>query len=213
MAKAWSYWYPDLLAHVPGCPIPLAEHELLRAAQAFFKESRAWQDTLPLIPVSAAQAAVTVAFADPGQELVRVEQAFYDGLPIGVTTTEVLDSMFVDDWTLHTGTPSKIYQLTPGVVRLYPIPVADATNGLRLRVSIRPSESATGLADEMAVKYRDEIHMGAKARLMMYPNKPWTNLDMAAVYASSFDGVIGKANLSAARSFAAARKPARPKWC
>jgi hypothetical protein len=213
MAKAWSYWYPDLLMHVPGCPIPLAEHELRRTAQAFFKESRAWQDTLPLAPVVAGQDSVTVVFADVGQELVRVEQAFYDGASIGVTTTELLDAGFSDDWTLHYGTPFKIYQITPGVVRLYPIPSADAATGLKLRVSIRPSDLATGLADEMAVKYRDEIHLGAKARLMMYPNKPWTNMEMAAVYASAFDGVIGKANLSAARSFAVARKPANPKWC
>jgi hypothetical protein len=213
MAKAWSYWYPDLLTHVPGCPNPLADHELLRAAQAFFKESRSWQDTLPLIPVAVAQASIAITPPDAGQELVRVEQAFYDGLPIGVTTSEVLDSTHADDWTLHTGTPNKIYQLTPGVVRLYPIPVAAATSGLKLRVSLRPSESATGLADEMATKYRDEIHLGAKARLMMYPGKQWTNLDMAAVYSTAFDNVIGRANLSAARSFAAARKPSRPKWC
>lgn len=213
MAKAWSYWYTELLPHLPGCPNMLVDHELRRAAQQFFKETRAWKDDLALIAVSANQSLVPVVFADPGQELVRVEHATYDGITLGVTTTQELDAEHSDDWTLHTGTPSNIYQVTPGVVRLYPIPVSNSVTGLKLRVAIRPSDAATGLADEMAVKYRDDITAGAKSRLMLYPNKPWTNADLAVLNAGAFSGAIGVANLSAARSFGAARKPSRPKWC
>lgn len=213
MPKAWSYWHPDLRPHIPGCPSAVATHELRRAAQAFFKSSRAWQVTLPLVAVTANQSAVTIAFADPLVELVRVEQAWYDGQPMSMTTADDLDAANGSDWNLHTGTPYKLFQLTPGVLRLYPIPTAASTTGLKLRVSQRPSDTATGLDDEMAVKYRDDIHVGAKARLMLYPNKPWSNPSMAGVYASAFDAMVGMANFDAATSFNGARKRATPKWC
>ncbi len=213
MAKAWSYWLPDLLPHVAGVPVLIAEHELLRAAQKFFEGSRAWQATLPAAAVAANQSTVTPVFADTGQELVRVEQAWYDGKPLDITTADDLDAELGDDWTTHTGTPSRFLQLTPGVVTLYPVPNAAAATGLKLRVSIKPSDAATGLPDEMAVKFRDGIHIGAKARLMIYKDKPWTDYNAAAGYATAFESSVTSANIDAARSFGSARKPARPKWC
>lgn len=212
MAKAWSYWFPDLRTHVPGCPSAIAAHELRRAAQAFFKSTRAWQVTLPLVPVAANQSSVVVA-TDALAELVRLEQAWYDDKPLQMTTADDLDAAYGTDWNLTTGTPLKLYQLTPGVLRLYPTPLAASAKGLKLRVSQCPSDTATGLDDEMAVKYRDDIHVGAKARLMLYPGKPWNNPAMAGVYAAAFDAMVGKANFDASRSFNGARKRATPKWC
>jgi len=210
----WSYWFPDLLTHVPGCPIPLAVFELRRAAQAFFKSARAWQVTQPLVPITAAQTSVTVALDSAEQELVRVEKAWLDGNSLAVQTLEGLDdSALSDDWTLHTGTPTALVQLTPGVLTLYPVPTANALTGLKLRVSVRPSDASTGVPDEMAVKFRDEIHAGAKARLMMYPGRPWSNPEMALLNAGTFEAGVGAANLAAARSFGRGRIAGRPRWC
>lgn len=211
--KAWSTWLPDLLPQLPGCPIPVVTHELLRASQTFFKVTRAWKATLPLIPITALQGSVTVPFSDAGQELVRVENAWYDGLEIAETTVEVLDASYPDDWSLHTGTPSKIFQITPGQVCLYPLPITASVTGLRLRVSIRPSETALGLDDEMAVRFRDDIASGAKSRLMMYAGQKWTNFDLAGANGAAFDASMGKSAAASARGFGAARVSSRPRWC
>lgn len=214
MAKAWSYWLPDLLPHVAGCPVLLAEHELLRAAQVFFRETRAWQETVPSLSVTVAGGgSITITNPDAGHELVRIENAWLDGIPLGVTTADDLDAAMGDDWTTHTGTPSHIYQITPGVAMLYPKPIADSATGLKVRVSVCPSDAATSVPDEMAVKFRDAIASGAKARLMIYPDKPWTNTAMAPIHAASFEAATGRGNVTAARSNGQARKPASPKWC
>jgi hypothetical protein len=212
MAKAWSYWYPDLLTHVSGCPLPVVDHELRRVAQVFFESTRAWRVMLPVTAVVADQQWITVA-AGTGLELVRVEDAWYDGKPLGIKTSDTLSAEHSGDWTTHTGTPTDIYQFTPGVVGLYPIPLADADTGLKLHLSVRPSDDATGVDDEMAVKFREQILAGAKGRLMAYPDKPWSKPDTAMVHAMAFDSSIGAANLMASRSYGAARIPARPKWC
>jgi hypothetical protein len=211
--KTWATWYPDLLPHVPGCPQILAEHELKRAAQVLFRRTRAWRVDRAAVAVVAGQESVVIAPTDAGQELVRIEAVWYDGKPLGLVTDEVLDAGYADDWRTHTGTPTDYLQLVPGEIRLHPLPVSDATTGVTARLSVAPSEAATGLPDDLALKFRDEIQVGAKARLMLYPNRPWTNGDLASVYGQAFDNLVGTATAAAARSFAQARIPSRMKWC
>jgi hypothetical protein len=211
--QAWASWFPDLLVHVPGCPQVLVEHELRRAAQVLMRRTRAWKVDVPAVAVSAGQDVVTVAPPSADHELVRVEAAWYDGRPLEPTTAEVLDALYADDWRAHTGTPSKYIQMVPGEIRLYPVPIADAVTGVTMRLSVAPSEGSTGLPDDLAIRFRDEIHVGAKARLMLYPGRPWTNPDLGAVYGQAFDSLVGTATAAAARSYSDALIPSRMKWC
>ena len=211
--RAWSTWFPDLLPHVPGCPQVLARHELRRAAQAFFRQTMAWRVTEAPVAVTAGTTEVSVAPSSAQQELVRIDAAWYDGKQIEPVTAEALDDAYVDDWQAHTGTPTKFLQIVPGVVRLYPVPLADAASGLKLRLIVAPSDSSTGLPDDLALKYSDEIHVGAKSRLMLYPGKPWTSPELAGVYGQAFGQLIDRATASAARAYIQARLPSRVKWC
>lgn len=211
--KLWNAWLPDLLPHVPGCPVIVAEHELRRAAQAFFQQTRAWQVILPAVTVDADQFEVDVTPVDTTLDLVRVESATYDGRPLGKQTSDVLDAEFTDDWTAHTGTPSDYVQMTPNVLRLYPVPVADATTGVVVRAAVAPGDTSAGLPDDLASRFWDEMHAGAKARLMLYPGKPWTNPELAAVYGQAFSNMVSTATATAARAYGQARIPARVKWC
>lgn len=209
----WSAWFPDVQPHVAECPIVIMEHELRRAAQAFFEGSRVWKVTLDPVPVVAGQKTVTIAPTDPEQDLVRIETAWYDGKPLPVYSADEMDASFDEDWQEHTGDPMAVTQMIPGVARLYPVPVSDAATGLKCRVSVRPSDTATGIPDELRVKYKEAIAAGAKARLMLYPNKPWSNVDLGVAMAAAFDAAIGKSNIDAARSLGRARIASRPKWC
>lgn len=211
--RAWSTWFPDLLPHVPGCPQVLAAHELRRAAQAFFRQTLAWRVTQAPIAVTAGTAEVSTAPLDAEQELVRIDAAWYDGKRIGPVTAEVLDGSYVDDWQTHTGTPTNYLQIVPGVVRLYPAPLADAATGLKLRLIVTPSDTSTGLPDDLALRYTDEIHVGAKSRLMLYPGKPWTSAELGGFYGQTFGQLIDRATANAARAFIQARLPSRVNWC
>lgn len=211
--KAWSYWLPDLMPHVPGCPQVLAEHELRRAAQAFFSQTMAWRVDETPRAVFAGDAELSVAPSDSEQELVRVDAIWYDGQKLEPVAPETLDQQYVDDWQDRTGTPTNFLQVMPGVARLYPVPLADAVVGLKLRLIVTPSDTATGLPDDLAIRYRDEIQVGAKSRLMLYPGKPWTNPELAAVYGQAFNGLVNQATAAAARAYVQARLPSRVNWC
>lgn len=209
--KLWSFWYQDLMLHVAGCPYPLVDHALLRSAQEFCAGSRVWNVTLTPIAVTAGTTTITVPM-DADKELVRIEEAWYDGKRLGRITKSTLDALNTDDWSVHTGTPSEVFQLSPGIANLYPLPMANSTIGLKLRVSAKPSDAAIGIHDEIAMKYRTAIEAGAKAKLMLYPNKPWSNIDMAAAYLQMFNGAIASAKFDATKSFVRGRIASRPLW-
>lgn len=210
----WSYWFPDVLPHVRGCPSDIAVHELKRTAQEFFRRTRAWQKEEPLVPVAAGQKTVLIAPSDFTLDLVRVESIYFDKDHLTPTTPETLDGMYGDKWEANSASkPDSFYQLTAGEIRLYPIPLADATEGLKVRVSVTPGESAEGIPDDMAIKFRDPIYLGARARLMIYKDSPWYDPSMAAVYGAAFSAAVDKYTLDKARSFTNARIKSRPKWC
>ena len=209
----WSYWQPDVMPYVPGCPVLVFEHELRRAAQIFLRASRAWQVDEAPRPVTAGQAEVSIAPGNPEQELVRLEAAWYDGRPLRIQTSEQLDLERTLDWISHTGAPDSLVQMVPGVVRLYPIPLVAADTGLRLRLSVAPSDVSTGLPDDIAVRFREEMTTGVLARLMLQIGKPWTNPDRGMMYEARFNEFVGRGNVAAARSFSSGRIAANPKWC
>lgn len=208
----WASWLPDVLPHVPGCPVVVVEHELRRSAQEFFRRSRAWRVNLTTIAVPASTAEISCEPQDAAHDLVRVEAVNYDSRQLEPETVENLDRGFSDEWAAQVGPPTHYVQLTPGVLRLYPIPGAAAAVGLKIRASVMPSESATGIPDDLAQKYRDAIHAGAKSRLMLMPGKGWTNLDLAAIYGRSFSDMADAANADAARAFGAAQITTRQVW-
>lgn len=206
----WSSWLPDILPHVSQCPIPMIEHELKRAAQTFFSDSRAWQVTKTPVAVAATVADISVFPDDAEQELVRIESARWNGAPLEPKTADSMDSGYVDDWRAHTGSPVAFIQITPGTIRLYPVPLDAGT--LALRVSVRPSESATGIPDNMAVRFRDTLATGAKSRLMLYQGKPWSSPDMGLALAVSFRSGIDSAAAASARAYGSGRIASKPNW-
>jgi hypothetical protein len=210
--KAWSNWFNDLLPQLPGCPDPQIEHELLRACQDFFTRSRAWQVIQAPVAIAADQTSLAIAPADAEQELVRIEGAWLDGMRLNIFGVGDMDSAFPDDWQTHTGAISTLVQITPGTVLLYPIPVSASATGLKLRMSVKPSDTATGIPDDQYVKYRDPLASGARSRLMLQAEKKWSNPGLGALNASVFDAAINSASIAAARSFSTGRISARPKF-
>lgn len=210
--KLWETWLPDLLPKLPGCPIPVVEHELRRAAQMFFENTRAWHVTLAALPVIAAQDSVTVTPTSGEQELVRIEQTWYDeGPPLSGLTGDEISEQFGDYWQAHTGVPKAFIEETPGVLRLYPIPVDAATIGLVARIAVKPSEVSTGIPDELAVKHRQALTDGALGKLMLYVDKPWSNLEYGGKHSLDFMTAINSATVQAA--FGRGRIASRPSWC
>ena len=214
MSTPWSAWLPDVLPHVKQCPVAIAEHEIKRAAQDLLQTSRAWSVLTAAQAVTAGQSTVTVDLVDPSIDLVRLETVWFDGVKLTPATPGELDVDEGSSWISKTGQPSRFIQLTPGFLRLYPAPAADATTGVTARCTVMPSEAADGLPDELANRYWDEIWTGARGKLMIYKDRPWSDPNIGAAYLGQFSSQKSAVLVSATlRGLGNARPRTRPRWC
>lgn len=209
----WADWLPDILPHVQECPIPVVEHEVRRAAQEFLGKTRAWKLDLAAMSVSSGNPNVTLSFGAETVLAARIEAAWLDGAALEIVPLSEMSSRFGSGWNADTGTPTVLVPISPSSVRLYPIPNAAATTGLTATIAAIPNEVATGIQEDIATQYRNTIATGAKARLMLYPGKPWQNPDLAAVNNALFQQEIDTGISAVATAGGSGRVAATTRWC
>lgn len=213
MLKKWSDFYNDLMPSLPGCGKELLEHELRRAAQDFFNQSRSWRMTLDPITLEAGVADYDLIADDKGLAVVRIEAAGYLVDPLDVLTLPEMITRYGADWWKVSGSPEAITQLRPGVATLYRKPEAEVVDGLVLTVAVKPSDSSSGLDEDIATRFREEMILGAKGRLMLMPKKPWTDINMGSLAAAQFGDRIDMARSQAERAYGRGRIKSKPVWC
>lgn len=213
MLKKWSDFYNDLMPALPGCSKELLDHELRRAAQDFFNRSRAWRVTLDPISLEAGLADYELIADDRAMSVVRIEEAGYLTSPLKILSLPEMITRYGADWHSRSGQPEAITQLRPGVATIYATPSADVTDALLLTVAVKPSDSANGIDEDMATRFREELILGAKGRLMLMPKKPWTDGQAGSLAAAQFGDRIDTARSQAERAYGRARVRVKPVWC
>jgi len=207
MAALWSSWFNDVLPDVPGALQPVAEHAIRRAAQEFFKRSKAWKIDITIT----AQADVSNYVVDPGAGLTLIEVLDVPAPLSLATTDEFMRITYGEDWRSAEGTPRALFMPTPGAARLFPTP-SESGAAYVLQVAVMPSDSATSIPDDMAERYREGIAAGALSRLMLSAKKPYSDDARGQMKRGEFEGAIGKAIEDRATGFGAGRVRRRITW-
>lgn len=179
---------PYVLPHVPGCPVPIADSAILRAAIRFCAETGVWR--YDLAPVAAEADTVQYAFAPPtGAKVERVLAAWLNGEPLAVKNAT--DMLGATDWKTRTGTPTTLVVLSDTHFRLYPLGAGDVD----LQATLKPARSATTIDDAVFEAHADAIADGALEILFTYPGKPWSSPDLALYHKGEFDKAIDDATI------------------
>ena len=186
--KTWADFYQFCGADVPGVSIFAAERELRRAAQEFCERTKAWKEDLD------------PAYIFPNVELYDVET------PKGATILKIAE-IKQDGHNIHLMTPDSGYRsgvefISPMQFRMVPMPVSRSI--LRMRAVLQPDHDAPGVADLIYNQYAELIGAGAKARLYLQPEKPYTNPALAAVEKEKFEQGIARVKLDAAKGYSGA---------
>ena len=126
-----------------------------------------------------------------------------DGVPLTHKSLEWLD-VELPRWRTTTGTPKYFSQVDSQQIVLAPGPDYGVTNGLSMTLALQPSQSATGFPSWIGNQYFEDLANGAIARLMIMPNKPWTDLINGAARRAAFESGMNNARASAVRSLARA---------
>lgn len=198
---------PDVMLDVPGCPEPVAVNALRHALEEFCRKSLWW--TADIDPVDVVAGVHTYDLVSPVLDTVvaGILRIAHDGHKLGPISEDQLDNEWprvvtlypslnttrATPWDQMTSDIAQVFlQPTPRTVRLLGIPTTDLAGGITAKVGIAPTAETADVSDLLA-DYREAIANGAKYRLLMQPNKEWTDRDGAPAYKALFDEKVSEA--------------------
>jgi hypothetical protein len=186
--RTWDVFFPDVLPEVLGCPEPTVERALLHAAREFCVKSRCWRADLDRITTRADRADYDLSYP-VGADAVEFIGATFNGHEIDL---DVMDGTSTEDRRRGTAGSRRLLTWDQRTVTLIPTP-ADAGGLIVITAILQPSDSATGLPDDIADRHKLAIATGALARLLAMPRAEWHNTTAAASKAEAFKDAIGDA--------------------
>lgn len=189
----WSMLVDEAAGLVPECPRPLIERALRRACREFFSDSHCWRASgLTLLTTVASQGAYT--FSPPANgELLKVMSAWNGDEELDVETPGESDDAYP-------GETDSEYRIGVGdggaEITVSPAP---ETAGVVIKGSVAYTlaSNATGIPTWVYNEYRYGIACGAAAKLVMQPNKPWTDRPAYAAHMAEFRKAITDASNAA----------------
>jgi hypothetical protein len=196
----WKDFLPETMRLCPSAPRVVALTQIKEACIEFFHRSRCWRVDLTqaLVPSNT----TTYTPVPPvATEVVDIMSALWDGREIVIKSRDELDDEF-GGWRslLPADRPHLLTLTDERTLRLVPMNTASGT--LDVYAAIKPSRDATGVTDAQFSEHKEAIATGAAYRLLMMPDKAWTNFELAAERLNGFRDGIRKARNLAKRGYA-----------
>jgi hypothetical protein len=165
--------------------------------------------------VVANQAAYTLIL--PSQQAISCTlKAWYNDVQLYPVSATNIDSILAyvssaGTATVETGVPNSFYELSPGVIAVYPVPSASVATSLSARVATKPTRSATSLEDVLYDDWVDGICAGAAQRICSIPSMPFTSDLQARAEGVRFWGAVSAAASLSRRGRVRASISVRPR--
>lgn len=195
--KLWEEFYDYAKPSLPGAPNALLDLYLRAAAIDFFKNTEVM--TADEFLVMDANWAVYQTNNPPLTDTTRVlEFELANGKTLTPLTRLELQQQ-TQSWALRKGEPSHYFQLSPRRIRVYPIPEQEYT--ATISMVLQPTRDSVGVEDEYFDEYVETIANGAISRMTRIPQKPWTNMELAAAMGVVFQADIRNARIETYRGF------------
>lgn len=198
----------DVMPDVPGCTNELAINALRNAAIELYTKS--WIYTQACDPQNTIIGQAEYDMDTFNQyKLIGIVSASIDDakiIPVGVTSLNRSNLRWQDD----TGLPTNYLTYDYTTIRLYPIP--DRVSTLNVTIALTPSKTSTGVENFIYDLYSEQLAAGAKARLMLIPNKPYTDANTSREYRAQFSAAITDAKWRGYKSLTNAQLQAAPQF-
>lgn len=172
-----SAYLSRVLPSVDACPAPIAEQAVRDAIDSFCRQSRIYRG-VQTVALTSGDGTYTLT---PPANAVVVETLY---ARIGDDLLEPLIPELESRLLIGNGKPEYIKHTTPGDIEILPAPAETGSMSVTVIYSI---DLTTTDFPSILDQWREEISFGAMARLMVMPNKPWSNPQMAAGYQTMFN--------------------------
>ena len=193
---------PHVIPYAPGCAEPTAIQHLRDAAIRFCERTRCWRH----IDKFQTTLSHTQILAVPNDAvLYEIEWAKFDDRELEAKIPDV------DTWHLQDPAyafPRYITQVNPSCVSIEP----HAEGELQISMFLKPSQDTDELPDFLVTHMARNIADGALATLLLLPNQPFTNPQMAMAFEAKFQASLDRNFDFNLRGQQRARKRTRPNY-
>lgn len=186
--KPLDVFMPLIMPHAKGAPLPTAYNALRNAAIEFCERTRLWRwtDEFDVTDLQCEQ------IDTPTDSVVHeIESVRFNGAKLDPAGAEWLDHEYRNtEWEARyrNGNPQFYTQRELGSIMIAPY----ATGRVRWDLYLKPHPEARSLPAFMSRDYRQLIAEGALGYLLMTPEQPFSNPDLATFYQLKFNNNMDK---------------------
>lgn len=200
-----------LASSAPGCPKPVLVQHIRDAAIDVCERTLAWRYVQPELVLTPGVA--DYPYDVPSEsEVHAILAASVNGTHITPITLEQAHSIFPtwpDMDVSQRANPRFILQLDVDNFAVAPVPDASQTYKIKMILALKPLRTASGMDKTAFDDLEDPIMHGALQTLLVLPNKPWSDRELAAYHAKQYLARIverrARANLGAGRASVSVR--------
>lgn len=165
------------LPDVPGCPLPLVEQAVRDSIKDFI--DRTWTVSEGFSVSVASVSAADVGTLDlsssvpTNHKIIHIASFKKDGVPYPLFQMDIQ----AEGVSNIENTSNRLFYEISGdsEILLYPVSSGDEYHGSLICI---PKDAATEVADKLFDEWVEPIVAGAKWRLFIKPDKPWTRFDL-----------------------------------
>lgn len=165
--------------YAANCPEPLMTEHLRKAAITLCQRTRCWRERDAFQTTGDE---VEILALPPQASLFEIEEARFDDRLLERSRTHNDVVMYGE------GQPQFITQLGHNTVTLQP----RAVGTLWLSMFLRPAQDADMLPDILLDEFADTLGHGALSTLLLMPNEPFSNPQLAMYYDQRFTAVLDR---------------------
>lgn len=181
--------FNEVLPEMPGCSTALAENAIRNAVIAFCRDSWVWKHNPDKQAIVSGTAEYSLE-SPAGSDVAEIMLLTQEGVQLQPLSAEKADA----------GEAGYVLSEDRTTVTLYPTPAVNVTNGLSFTLAVAPRRASTTFPSWIFSRYLDSLAVGAKARLMRMPAKPWTNMEAGDAYLKEFRAGATAAKAEAVRN-------------
>lgn len=174
-------WLDEIMPSVSGITVALASRHIIGGVIDFCNMSLVLTEELAPIDVVADTASYSLAPVTANTEIAQVLEVYVNNCWIPVTNWTKVNSDY-SNAKVRTGDAIGYIQAREDVLTLFPIPRIAYTDGLKVKVALRPIRTATEIEDAIGARYFDAIADAIFARIYKIPSKPWSDGQAAVFY-------------------------------
>lgn len=193
----------DVLPHLAADPSdPVTLNAIKRTVIEFCAGSWIWKSFQD--PVNVRAGANTYDLEpEQGADVATVLAAELDGLPLKQRAITWLNNE-LPRWKTVSGTVKYFTQVDTESLILAPLPDVSIANGLTVTLALQPNQAATGFPAWIYNQYIYPLVDGAVARLMLMPNKGWSDPATGVDRRNKFENAMANARNAAVSALGSA---------